>query len=173
MLAALQTGSKLARSASGTRRSACAAARWEIAGMARPPAVASAPAPITDFRNVRRSMMGLNLVGRSNPDNFPLKYCKAVSPFSITLTLGVSLPGLTGQSSIHGRWLLDRPVKPGDDSTGQVKLVVKWSRSHLVIALRATLTLGVSLPGLTGQSSVHGRWLLDRPVKPGDDSTGA
>src|SRR5215467_8236792 len=29
----------------------------------------------------------------------------------------VSLPGLTGQSSIHGRWLLDRPVKPGDDST--------------------------------------------------------
>ena len=28
----------------------------------------------------------------------------------------VSLPGLTGQSSIHGRWLLDRPVKPGDDS---------------------------------------------------------
>ncbi len=29
----------------------------------------------------------------------------------------VSLPGLTGQSSIPGRWLLDRPVKPGDDST--------------------------------------------------------
>src|SRR5262245_9334755 len=28
----------------------------------------------------------------------------------------VSLPGLTGQSSIHGRWLLDRPVKPGDDT---------------------------------------------------------
>jgi hypothetical protein len=28
----------------------------------------------------------------------------------------VSLPGLTGQSSIPGRCLLDRPVKPGDDS---------------------------------------------------------
>jgi hypothetical protein len=28
----------------------------------------------------------------------------------------VSLPGLTGQSSTHGWWLLDRPVKPGDDS---------------------------------------------------------
>jgi len=28
----------------------------------------------------------------------------------------VSLPGLTGQSSIHGRWLLRRPVKPGDDT---------------------------------------------------------
>jgi hypothetical protein len=27
------------------------------------------------------------------------------------------LPGLTGQSSIRGRWLLERPVKPGDDST--------------------------------------------------------
>jgi hypothetical protein len=32
------------------------------------------------------------------------------------LILAVSLPGLTGQSSIHGRRLLDRPVKPGDDS---------------------------------------------------------
>src|SRR5258706_3438340 len=36
--------------------------------------------------------------------------------FSIRLTVPVSLPGLTGQSSIPGRWLLDRPVKPGDDS---------------------------------------------------------
>src|SRR6266446_6719489 len=38
-------------------------------------------------------------------------------------TLPVSLPCLTGRSSIHGRWLLDRPVNPpiksgeGDDST--------------------------------------------------------
>src|SRR5258706_144881 len=43
--------------------------------------------------------------------------------FSIRLTLPVSLPGLTGQSSIPGLWLLDRPVNPpiksgeGDDST--------------------------------------------------------
>jgi hypothetical protein len=36
----------------------------------------------------------------------------------------VSLPGLTGQSSIPGRWLLDRPVKPGDDST-EVNLIEK------------------------------------------------
>src|SRR5712671_8020153 len=36
---------------------------------------------------------------------------------SLALPSG-SLPGLTGQSSIHGRWLLDRPVKPGDDSKG-------------------------------------------------------
>ena len=36
--------------------------------------------------------------------------------------------------------------------------------------LPTTLTLFVSLPGLTGQSSTHGRCLLDRPVKPGDDS---
>ncbi len=31
----------------------------------------------------------------------------------------LSLPGLTGRSSNHDRWLLDRPVKPGDD-TGRV-----------------------------------------------------
>jgi hypothetical protein len=28
----------------------------------------------------------------------------------------LSLPGLTGQSSTPGQWLLDRPTKPGDDS---------------------------------------------------------
>src|SRR5271155_5072954 len=28
----------------------------------------------------------------------------------------MSLPGLTGRSSTPGRWLLDLPVKPGDDS---------------------------------------------------------
>ncbi len=32
----------------------------------------------------------------------------------------LSLPGLTGQSSNPGRWLLDRPVKPGDDTTSMV-----------------------------------------------------
>ncbi len=37
--------------------------------------------------------------------------------FPFRLILPVSLPGLTGQSSTHGRCLLDRPVKPGDDST--------------------------------------------------------
>src|SRR6266849_2605919 len=31
----------------------------------------------------------------------------------------------------------------------------------------------VSLPGLTGQSSVPGRWLLDRPVKPGEGKAAA
>jgi hypothetical protein len=36
--------------------------------------------------------------------------------FPITLTPLVSLPGLTGQSITHGWYLLDRPVKPGDDS---------------------------------------------------------
>src|SRR5450631_3412256 len=33
----------------------------------------------------------------------------------------MSLPGLTGQSSTHGRCLLDRPVEPGDDDELQVK----------------------------------------------------
>jgi hypothetical protein len=35
------------------------------------------------------------------------------------LSLPLSLPDLTGQSSIPGRWLLDRPVKAGDDSRGR------------------------------------------------------
>jgi hypothetical protein len=34
----------------------------------------------------------------------------------------MSLPGLTGQSSTPGRCLLDRPVKPGDDSEECVNL---------------------------------------------------
>src|SRR5260221_8740410 len=41
----------------------------------------------------------------------------------------VSLPGLTGQSSIHGRWLLDRPVKPGEDSRVSVSLFKKALRN--------------------------------------------
>src|SRR5271169_6335194 len=53
----LQIGSKLARSACGTKRSVRAAARWEIAGVASPPAADSAPAPATDFRNALRSIM--------------------------------------------------------------------------------------------------------------------
>src|SRR5258707_4043742 len=36
--------------------------------------------------------------------------------FPVRLVLSVSSPGLSRQSRIHGRWLLDRPVKPGDDS---------------------------------------------------------
>jgi hypothetical protein len=30
------------------------------------------------------------------------------------------LPGLTGQSSAPDRWLLDRPVEPGDNSEVRV-----------------------------------------------------
>jgi hypothetical protein len=43
-------------------------------------------------------------------------YFQGLERFPITLTLSMSLPGLTGQSSTLGRCLLDRPVKPGDDS---------------------------------------------------------
>jgi hypothetical protein len=42
------------------------------------------------------------------------------SALSDTLTLFVSLPGLTGQSSTNGRCLPERPVKPGDDSRVRV-----------------------------------------------------
>jgi hypothetical protein len=41
---------------------------------------------------------------------------RGLTHFPIASTLLLSLPGLTGQSSTQGRRLLDRPVKPGDDS---------------------------------------------------------
>src|SRR5215468_7372600 len=53
-----QMGSKFARSACGTKRSARAAARWEIAGVAKEPAAERAPAAAIDFRNALRSMVG-------------------------------------------------------------------------------------------------------------------
>src|SRR5437660_2019132 len=48
-----QTGSKLERSACGTKRRARAAARWETAGVASPPATAK-PAPTIVFSRVLR-----------------------------------------------------------------------------------------------------------------------
>src|ERR1043166_12709 len=48
-----QTGSKLERSACGTKRRVRAAARWEIAGVANPP-VTRAPAPAIAFSRVLR-----------------------------------------------------------------------------------------------------------------------
>jgi hypothetical protein len=42
----------------------------------------------------------------------------AAKALSDALTVSMSLPGLTGQSSTPGRCLLDRPVEPGDDSEG-------------------------------------------------------
>jgi tetratricopeptide (TPR) repeat protein len=41
----------------------------------------------------------------------------------IGLPLSVSSPGLPGRSSNHGRGVLDRPVKPGDDSIECAKLI--------------------------------------------------
>jgi hypothetical protein len=40
----------------------------------------------------------------------------------------VSLPGLSGQSSIR-QWLLDRPAEPGDDSRMGVELIGKCSNA--------------------------------------------
>src|SRR5215475_16015874 len=51
-------GSKFARSACGTKRKARAAARCEIAGVAKRPAAERAPAAAVDFRKALRSMMG-------------------------------------------------------------------------------------------------------------------
>src|SRR5215472_7761253 len=53
-----QIGSKLARSACGTKRSVRAAARCEIAGVASPPAASAAAV----FRNALRSTMPSHVV---------------------------------------------------------------------------------------------------------------
>src|SRR3954468_17987784 len=50
-----QIGSKLARSACGTKRNVRAAARCETAGLAMPPAT-SAPTPVSVFKNLLRFM---------------------------------------------------------------------------------------------------------------------
>src|SRR5215468_730394 len=55
-----QTGSKLERSACGTKRRVRAPARCEIAGVANPP-VASAPAPAIALSTVRRCTMAASL----------------------------------------------------------------------------------------------------------------
>jgi hypothetical protein len=56
---------------------------------------------------------------------------------SITLTLitqnqPVSLPGSAGQSGVHGRPLLDRPVEPADDSEASVSLNEQRSKPFAV-----------------------------------------
>src|SRR5262249_417405 len=61
-------GSKLARSAWGTKRSVRAAARCEIAGVANEPATDSAPTPAIDLRNALRSIVGLLRCPDALPD---------------------------------------------------------------------------------------------------------
>ena len=55
----------------------------------------------------------------------------------------MSLPGLTGQARIHGRWLLDRPVKPGNASAENVDAIVK--RYNLQLSQRHLLNRMVFL----------------------------
>src|SRR6516164_2966818 len=52
-----QIGSKLARSACGTKRSVRADARWDTAGVASAAVAASTPAPVADCRNALRFML--------------------------------------------------------------------------------------------------------------------
>jgi hypothetical protein len=55
------------------------------------------------------------------------------------LTYRVSLPGLTGQSSTQGPCLLDRPVKPGDDSAMWLKRGKALTRQQMSRVSRETL----------------------------------
>src|SRR5713101_10134950 len=50
------------------------------------------------------------------------------------------------------------------NSTRQGLVTQRFSHQRRVFAIR--LTLSVSLPGLTGQSSIHGRWLLGSAAIP-------
>jgi hypothetical protein len=51
----------------------------------------------------------------SDIDDFLERHGGPYERFPTTQTGRLSLPGLTGRSSTPGRWLLDRPVNPGDD----------------------------------------------------------
>ena len=95
----------------------------------------------------------------------------------------MSLPGLTGQSGIHGRWLLDRPVNPpiksgeGDDSLGRIQKQV----NHLGVMPRESgassnpeTRISNDLLGVTGspafagddtiEAFIPGRALRRRPI---------
>jgi hypothetical protein len=61
----------------------------------------------------------------------------------------VSLPGLTGQSSTHGRCLLDRPVEPGDDSGVRIN----QNENHMRISAWVGFAEGIFLNPLAHQPS--------------------
>src|SRR5262249_25677739 len=86
-------GSKFARSACGTKRKARAAARCEIAGVAKRPAAERAPAAAVDFRNALRSMMVLLV-------RLP---CRLAGKFRAGMRVVSSKMSLTGQSHADGR----------------------------------------------------------------------
>src|SRR5277367_7040435 len=67
----------------------------------------------------------------------------------------MSLPGLTGQSSTPGRSLLDRPVKPGDDSEVHVNPSEKRARRLTSDPNRSSLGLLPSGPDPVGEWLVH------------------
>src|SRR6266849_432141 len=88
-------------------------------------------------------------------------------------TLPVSLPGLTGQSSIPGRWLLDRPVKPGDDkhrgrsTTWKNALAGPIARPAPTIALSHARSVqsGVSELQIMAYDCRHKFWSSPEPAR--------
>src|SRR6266436_1941018 len=109
--------------------------------------------------------------------------------FSIRLTLPVSLPGLTRsracptsalnrrnrkhpismQSSIPGLWLLDRPVKPGDDSTEVGQPNRKYSkpeRSEIrLVGLGKRCDVVTEVPDVVGLANVFNQRNADAPPR--------
>src|SRR5229473_794799 len=69
----------------------------------------------------------------------------------------VSLPGLTGQSSTPGRWLLDRPVKPGDDT----RVGVYESATEASMANNATVSEELANKFATEKETPYLCWVRD------------
>jgi hypothetical protein len=67
----------------------------------------------------------------------------------------LSSPGLTGRSSKHRPWLLDCPVKPGND-TERISLTREYSSQDN--------SLQFGCDALTGRFSAPSRWAADPPL---------
>src|SRR5258708_2232668 len=62
------------------------------------------------------------------------------------------------------------PRSPGYSVHSDLTISTTWSVSRVRLTLQVSLPSPDLIRGLTGQSSIPGWWLLDRPVEPGDDS---
>jgi hypothetical protein len=88
------------------------------------------PKPAKTGRNFANSLLISLLSGnwRSRPVEAHSRVSASLEHFPVRSTPFVlSSPGLTGRSSKHRPWILDCPVKPGND-TGRISLIEKTPR---------------------------------------------
>src|SRR5262245_57530331 len=96
-----QMGSKFARSACGTKRSARAAARWEIAGVGKEPAAEMAPAAAIDFRNALRSMMVPPVRSCCRSGQIPCRNAACANQNGLDAPLGVLVDGIDNMACVQ------------------------------------------------------------------------